>query len=101
MAITRPPKKQDAPAQGAQQQPQGVDIAALERIVAGAPDASPAERAAVTKQTRKLIGKQVAITLALPPELLEKIDQMANSLSITRAGFIKQALTKAVNSEGA
>lgn len=96
MAITKPPRKQEAPALVA-----GVDIAALERIVAGAPDASPTERAAASGPTRKLIGKQTAISLALPPDLLVKIDQMANSLSITRAGFIKQALTRAVNAEGA
>jgi hypothetical protein len=35
--------------------------------------------------------------LALPPELLDKVDAMAGSLSITRAAFIKQALTRAVN----
>ncbi len=101
MAITRPPKKQDAQATGAQQQPKGVDIAALERIVAGAPDASPAERAAVAKDDRLMIGNQTRISLALPPDLLDKVDAMAGSLSITRAGFIKQALTRAVNSEGA
>ena len=53
--------------------------------------------ATATAVPRKMIGKQTAISLALPPDLLEKIDQMANSLSITRAGFIKQALTRAVN----
>lgn len=91
MSITKPPKKQSVPATSA-----AVDIAELERIVAGAPDASPAERAAASKQPRRLIGKQTAISLALPPDLLAKIDQMAGSLSITRASFIKQALSKAV-----
>jgi hypothetical protein len=101
MAITKPPKKQNAQATGVQEQQKGVDIAALERIVAGAPDASPAERAAVAKDDRLMIGNQTRISLALPPELLNKVDAMAGSLSITRAGFIKQALTRAVNSEGA
>ena len=49
--------------------------------------------------SRKMAGKQAQITFALPPELLDKVDHMANSLSISRAAFIKQALTRAVNSE--
>ena len=97
MAITKPPKRQDEPAPGAAQQHQGVDIAKLERIVAGAPDASPAERAAAAKDDRLMIGNQTRISLALPPDLLDKVDAMAHSLSITRAAFIKQALTRAVN----
>jgi hypothetical protein len=48
-----------------------------------------------------MIGKQTAIFLALPLALLEKVDQAANRFSIKRAGFIKQALTRAVNSLGA
>lgn len=100
MAITKPPKRQEEAAPGAAQQPQGVDIAKLERIVAGAPDASPAERAAVSKDDRLMIGNQTRISLALPPELLDKVDAMASSLSITRAGFIKQALTRAVLAQG-
>ena len=97
MAITKPPKRQEEAAPGAAQQPQGVDIAKPERIVAGAPDASAAERAAAAKDDRLMIGNQTRISLALPPELLDKVDAMASSLSITRAGFIKQALTRAVN----
>lgn len=95
MAITKPPKKQNENAPGTAQ-PQGVDIAKLERIVAGAPDASPAERAAMAKDDRVMVGKQTRISLALPPELLDRVDAMASSLSITRAGFIKQALSRAV-----
>jgi hypothetical protein len=43
---------------------------------------------------------QVAITLTLPPELLAKVDEAADTLSISRAAFIKQALTRAVVAEG-
>ena len=43
---------------------------------------------------------QVAITLTLPPELLVKVDEAADTLSISRAAFIKQALTRAVVAEG-
>jgi hypothetical protein len=73
--------------------------AALAAFIGGAPDGAPAPTAEAPAVPRKMIGKQTAISLALPPDLLEKIDQMANSLSITRAGFIKQALTKAVQAE--
>jgi predicted transcriptional regulator len=46
-----------------------------------------------------MVGKQAQITFALPPELLDKVDDMAEGLSISRAAFIKQALTRAVNAE--
>jgi hypothetical protein len=45
-----------------------------------------------------MIGKQTVIFLAFPLALLEKVYQAANRFSIKRAGFIKQALTRAVNS---
>jgi predicted transcriptional regulator len=44
-------------------------------------------------------GHQAQITFALPLELLDKVDDMAEGLSISRAAFIKQALTRAVNAE--
>lgn len=96
MAITKPPKKPTPPTAAA---PGKVDEAALARIVAGAPDATPEERRAATKHTRKMAGNQAQITFALPPELLDRVDNMAESLSISRAAFIKQALTRAVNAE--
>lgn len=65
---------------------------------------TPATAAKVTTAVapahpRKMAGKQAQITFALPPELLDKVDNMANSLSISRAAFIKQALTRAVQAE--
>ena len=87
--ITRRPTQTPTPAPKANE-------AALAAFIGGAPDAAPAPTAEAPAVPRKMIGKQTAISLALPPDLLEKIDQMANSLSITRAGFIKQALTRAV-----
>lgn len=97
MAITKPPKKQTPPDTVG---PGKVDEAALARIVASAPDATPEERKAANKHTRKMAGNQAQITFALPPELLDRVDNMAESLSISRAAFIKQALTRAVNAEG-
>ena len=96
--ITRRPTPAAAPAA------KPVDEAALAKFIAGAPDAVPAVTAAppaTPAHPRKMAGKQAQITFALPPELLDKVDNMAGSLSISRAAFIKQALTRAVNAEGA
>ena len=41
-------------------------------------------------------GKQAQISLAMPPELLAKVDAAADRLSISRAGFIKMTLAQAV-----
>lgn len=68
-------------------------------FIQGAPDAAPA---AVTAPTATPItkgvqqGKQAQISLAMPPELLAKVDAAAERLSISRAGFIKMTLAQAV-----
>jgi hypothetical protein len=95
MTITRRPTPAAAPAA------KPVNEAALAKFIAGAPDAAPAVTAApaTPAHPRKMAGKQAQITFALPPELLDKVDNMAGSLSISRAAFIKQALTRAVNAE--
>ena len=96
MTITRRPTPAAAPAA------KPVNEAALAKFIAGAPDAAPAVNTApaAPAHPRKMAGKQAQITFALPPELLDKVDHMAGSLSISRAAFIKQALTRAVNAEG-
>jgi hypothetical protein len=92
--ITRRPAPAAAPAA------KKVDEAALAKFIGGAPDASPAEKNMDAPHARKMAGKQAQITFALPPDLLDKVDNMAGSLSISRAAFIKQALTRAVVSGG-
>lgn len=72
--------------------------AAAKRFIDGAPDAAQSGTPAAA-QTKTLRGKQVAINFALPPELLAKVDRAADELSISRAAFIKQALTRAVQAE--
>ena len=64
--------------------------------------ARPVSDAAVPASARSNVvrGKQLQITFALPAELLVKVDAAADSLSISRAAFIKQALTRAVQAEG-
>jgi hypothetical protein len=51
--------------------------------------------AAPAKTIRK-VGNQVAISLAMPPELLDQIDQAVVASNISRAAFIKHALSRAV-----
>jgi predicted DNA-binding protein len=55
------------------------------------------ETGAPTKRAMK--GKQAQITLTLPPELLARVNQKAERLSISRAAFMKMAITRAVEAE--
>lgn len=64
----------------------------VEKFIAGAPDAPKADKGIPT-------GKQVQISLAMPRELLDKVDTAARALALSRASFIKQALAKAVSEE--
>jgi hypothetical protein len=91
--ITRRPTPTAAPAA------KPVNEAALAKFIAGAPDAATAAADAPPAPRTKRIkmkGHQAQITFALPLELLDKVDDMAEGLSISRAAFIKQALTRAV-----
>jgi hypothetical protein len=78
-----------------------MDPAAAERFINAAPDAAPAPAAAAAPVARSkvVVGKQLQVTFALPADLLIKVDQAAEDLSISRAAFIKQALARAVQAE--
>ena len=80
-----------------------VDPVAADRFISGAPDAATAAAVATPQAPRSNVarGKQVQVSLAMPPDLLVKVDQAADDLNITRAAFIKQALSRAVMAEGA
>lgn len=67
-----------------------------EDFINSAPDSSATQSASATAKTYRLTGKQVAISLALPPDLLSKVDEAARTLSISRAAFMKQAISRAV-----
>ena len=69
-----------------------------EAFIQGAPDAATA--ADTPTSPGVMLGKQRQVSLALPPELLAKVDEAARKLSLTRAGFMKLALTRAVAAEG-
>ena len=61
----------------------------VESFIASAPDAASADR-------KTTAAKAQQITLTLSPELLQKVDKTAASLSLSRAGFIKMCLSNAV-----
>lgn len=69
-----------------------------EAFIQGAPDAATATVDAPTNQG-VMQGKQRQVSLAMPPELLAKVDEAARKLSLTRAGFMKMALTRAIEAE--
>lgn len=75
-----------------------IDPAAADRFISGAPDAAPAAApaAAPVARSKVVVGNQLQVTFALPADLLIKVDQAAETLSISRAAFIKQALARAV-----
>lgn len=72
----------------------------VEDFIGGAPDhvkpsAAPKLEARAPK-ARVMKGHQAQITLALPVDLLERANAMADHLSISRAAFLKMAITRAV-----
>ena len=76
----------------------------VDDFIQGAPDAAPDEAApaaAVADETikRVMLGKQTQISLAMPLDLLARIDEQAARLSISRAAYIKQAVSRAVEGE--
>lgn len=79
----------------------GMSDEAAARFIGGAPDAAPAAAPApaVVVRSNVVKGKQVQVTFSLPPELLVKVDETADGLRISRAAFIKQALSRAVMAE--
>ena len=71
----------------------------IEDFIGGAPDAAPAAPAAKAKGVMK--GHQRQISLAMPVDLIARMDAAAGKLSLTRAGFLKLAVTRAVQQEEA
>ncbi|RZI55725.1 MAG: CopG family transcriptional regulator [Pseudomonas sp.] len=61
----------------------------MSSFIAGAPDGSKLDKGV-------RVGKQAQISLAMPPRLLLKVDEAASALNLTRAGFIKMCLSRAV-----
>ena len=66
---------------------------AIEQFIAGAPDAKPEQAEPKAKPAK------IAISLQLPTDLLARVDEAAAALSLTRSGFIKQALARSVQAE--
>lgn len=62
---------------------------AVEKFIAGAPDAAKADKGTRT-------GKRVQMSLAMPSEVLDKVDTAAVRFNTSRAGYIKMTLSRAV-----
>lgn len=69
-----------------------------EDFIQGAPDA-PDLFSDLPAAQGVMQGRQRQVSFAMPPELLAKVDETARKLSLTRAGFMKLALTRAVEAE--
>lgn len=70
-----------------------------EAFIQGAPDAAPPITETEARQG-VMLGKQRQVSFAMPPELLERVDEAARKLSLTRAGYMKMVLTQRLNAEG-
>jgi hypothetical protein len=74
-------------------------------IISGASDAvavtvTPAAASeAPAPRSRVMKGNQAQITLTIPLDLLERASAIADKLSISRAGFMKMAISRAVEAE--
>ena len=87
MAIVKRPTHTTAPSKTA------------EAFSQGAPDAIPPTVDAQISQG-VMLGKQRQVSFAMPPELLERVDEAARKLSLTRAGYMKMVLTQRLDAEG-
>ena len=70
-------------------------IKSAEMFIQAAPDAS--ESKPMGKGV--MAGNQRQITVAMPPDLVDRIDAAAKKLAITRASFIKMAISRAIEAE--
>jgi hypothetical protein len=75
----------------------------VDDFISGAPDAvaSAAAAEAPAPKSRVMKGNQAQITLTIPVDLLDRASAMADHLSISRAAFMKMAISRAVEAEGA
>lgn len=87
MAIVKRPSNQAASTQTA------------EAFIQGAPDAATATTDTQIRQG-VMLGKQRQVSFAMPPELLDRVDEAARKLSLTRAGFMKMVLTQRLDADG-
>ena len=79
MAITKRPSPTKKP-----------DSASVEKFIGKAPDA----REEVPTRKSLMRGKREQISHTMPPDLLEKVDEMSKRKGITRAGLINLAISE-------
>ena len=74
-------------------------IKTAEDFIQGAPDATQTDQPVAASTKGVMLGRQQQVSFAMPPELLARVDATARKLSITRAAFMKLAITRAVQAE--
>lgn len=80
--------------------PQASPVKSADDFILGAPDATQKASSVGPAPTKIVLqGKQAQISLAMPPALLARVDETARKLSLTRAGFIKLALSRLIEQE--
>jgi hypothetical protein len=94
MSITKPPTKKTHPSPNLAKQDQ------IATYINQAPDAQASNTSPPLLTVSGIkTGKQLQVSIAMPPELLQRIEHRSKELSITRAAFIKMAVTKALEAE--
>lgn len=74
--------------------------AAQDAFISGAPDASKATKAAGVEYEKGVKkGNKRQITLTIAPELLERVDQIANRTGQARAAVINMAIYQAIEGD--
>jgi hypothetical protein len=74
--------------------------AAQDAFISGAPDASTVTKAAGAEYEKGIKkGNKRQITLTIAPELLERVDQIANRTGQARAAVINMAIYQAIEGD--
>lgn len=91
-----PAKKITRPPQIARAETPAVSEKAIEKFIESAPDSTTQKKQA--PEGRGLVrGKREQISHTIPPDLLDKVDALAKSKGLTRAGLINFAISEYVN----
>jgi len=69
----------------------------VEDFINTAPDAKRKQKTSFDEKGRKLKGHKIVITVTLDPDLLDRLNDIAQSLGMTRTGFINMIIRKEVD----
>ncbi|WP_270956520.1 hypothetical protein [Burkholderia pseudomallei] len=79
--------------------PKPVDETGAQEFIAGAPDAAGSARHDPARPAAVVSTRKQAISLTLPPDLIQRVDAVAGRLHLSRAAAIALALTLWVEAE--